>query len=374
MRPGNFLILCIAAVFLTTGRSYAETRTTDLRRMPLPERNPAETSVAEQTILSVSHTAFGADGLRISDIIQEDTVEYTSRIGNFGFGVRTSYLYPPAAAPGTDGTGAEAALNTSFNFLSGYDFRGIAAGLTLSAAKGSCTGQDDSGTVIRISADAGLLTRFNLLKMYNSRQTNMTAGVTARNIGALIYGKASGERRVAVAPSRFSAEVSYRFIRTAGINAALTVPVAEGWDYAAAPEVEAGIFWEPADGSRISAAFFFSGGSPYVSISGGFRFRDAGAWAEFMLAPAEKNPLGKISLCARIFLGDRGKSAAERETASLYRKGLEFYAAGEWEAAIESWSRILELNGRYEPAEDGIRSARRQLELARRISSSLNFD
>ncbi len=374
MRPGNFLIQCIAAVFLMTGSSYAENRTTGLRRMALSERNPAETSVAGQTLLSVSHTAFGADSLRISDIIQEDTVEYTSRIGNFGFGVRTSYLYPPATALGTDGTEAAAAVNTSFNFLSGYDFRGIAAGLTLSAAKKSGTGQADSGTVLRISADAGLLTGFNFLKIYNSRQTNMTAGITARNIGAFIYGKPAEARRVTAAPSRFSAEFSYRFIRTAGINAALTVPVDEGWSSVAAPEMETGIFWEPADGSRISAIFGFSDGSPYISISGGFRFRDAGAWAEFMLAPAEENPLGKISIGARIFLGDRGKSAVEKETVFLYRKGLEFYAAGEWEAAIESWSRILELNGRYEPAEDGIRSARMQLELARRISGSLNFD
>ena len=73
-------------------------------------------------------------------------------------------------------------------------------------------------------------------------------------------------------------------------------------------------------------------------------------------------------------LGDKGRSIVDAEVDRLYQLGLKYYADAKWEEAIEVWEEALELNKRFDPAIQGINSARRQIDMFRRIKESLMLD
>ncbi|MCR4790518.1 MAG: tetratricopeptide repeat protein, partial [Treponemataceae bacterium] len=64
----------------------------------------------------------------------------------------------------------------------------------------------------------------------------------------------------------------------------------------------------------------------------------------------------------------------EAKIQDIYNKGLEYYAYGEMEKAIETWQEILKMNPFYDPAISGIESARMTLKLQERINKANFFD
>lgn len=97
--------------------------------------NAAASSVLQNSQASVFHNSWIADS-------NYETLSVTLRRGDFGFGAAFSCFYVPFTEYDIFGTRASsgyytesvAAANCSYNFLSGYNFKGLALGFTLKAA------------------------------------------------------------------------------------------------------------------------------------------------------------------------------------------------------------------------------------------------
>jgi tetratricopeptide (TPR) repeat protein len=74
------------------------------------------------------------------------------------------------------------------------------------------------------------------------------------------------------------------------------------------------------------------------------------------------DPLDKFSLQAKLNLGDRGRLAEQTRIDELYLNGLEAYAEGDLEEAIDFWEHVLEIDPSYTPARANIETAQKALE------------
>ena len=86
------------------------------------------------------------------------------------------------------------------------------------------------------------------------------------------------------------------------------------------------------------------------------------------------NPLNRVSLSAKILMGDRGRSAIQSQIDMLYQQGLKLYSQGKWQEAIAKWKEVLQIDRRYDPAKLGIETASRQIEMYEKIQESLKFE
>ena len=85
-------------------------------------------------------------------------------------------------------------------------------------------------------------------------------------------------------------------------------------------------------------------------------------------------PVNRISLSAKILLGDKGRSIIDSKVDEYYQLGLKYYSEAKWEDAIAVWQEALKLNKRFDPAIQGIQSARYQIEMFKQIKESLMLD
>ncbi|MCL2834633.1 MAG: UPF0164 family protein, partial [Treponema sp.] len=135
-------------------------------------------------------------------------VSWASRINDLGFAAGTKWLYTPFTEYNIYGVRVSkgyysegvAVLNASYNFMSNFYFSGLSAGANLKAAfriMPDFTDSDDTGnpngsiisgsglsqSAVMLMGDVGLLTRFDFLKTYSSRDNNMSAALVLKNIG-----------------------------------------------------------------------------------------------------------------------------------------------------------------------------------------------
>ena len=97
--------------------------------------NAAASCILNETQASAFHNSWIADS-------KMDTLVFTTRIDNVGFGFQAGCLYMPFTEYNIFGERVNAsyytetnfAANISYNFLAGYDFKGRALGATVKAA------------------------------------------------------------------------------------------------------------------------------------------------------------------------------------------------------------------------------------------------
>ena len=167
--------------------------------------NSAASCILNETQASAFHNSWIADS-------KMDTIVFTTRVDNFGFGLQAGCLYMPFTEYNIFGERVNAsyysetniAANISYNFMAGYDFKGLALGATIKTAFRSIpdytnkdtdaiisfSGLEQSG--IGIMADFGMLLQFNFLKFFASRTPNVRIGLSAQNLGVAITGFSSG--------------------------------------------------------------------------------------------------------------------------------------------------------------------------------------
>ena len=78
-------------------------------------------------------------------------------------------------------------------------------------------------------------------------------------------------------------------------------------------------------------------------------------------------PLNRISLGAKLQLGDGGRAVLEKRVDNLYAEGLRLYAQDELEKAVETWQEVLKMSPGFDPAKKGIKAAKKTLNLRREI-------
>lgn len=353
--------------------------------------NAAASCLLANTQVSAYHNSWIADS-------KLDTLVYTTRNENFGFGIQAGCLYLPFSEYNIYGERVNAsyysetnlALNFSYNFLAGYDFKGIALGGSIKSAFRSVPDYTDNNTDaiiplsglaqsgIGIMADLGVMLQFNFLKFFASRTPNVRIGISAQNLGVAFTGM-GGKKGISLddpLPSFIAAGFSCQFLPviTASFDIKQPVNLFALQDYQTF-SMSAGIILAFTKSFSLLLGTEFKGGNPRFSLGSEIQLVNARLNFNYTLdLTSSFNPVNRISLSAKILLGDRGRAERQKLIDQLYLKGLDFYANSEWENAIEEWEQILLINKRYDPAILGIESARSQIEMYEKVRESMFFE
>lgn len=348
--------------------------------------NPAASSVLNQTQACLYHNSWIADS-------NMETLSFATRIGDLGLGAGISCFYVPFTEYDIFGTRASsgyytettAAINASYNLFSGYNFKGLALGLTV---KTSFRGipdyaDDDSGTLIKGSgfsqsgiafmADAGVMLRFNFAKFYASRDPNVRIGISLQNIGVGLTGFGSKMTLDDPLPSCIAIGASYKIIKPVTITADFKQP------FSLFPGVGYELFYLGA-GVEVKITEFFSamaglqvkGANPRISLGAEFEVLKIRMNANYTLdLSTSLNPINRFSISAKVLLGDGGRAKLSAEIDELYNLGVYAFSQGDYNTAIMYWNQVLELDKRFDPAILGIKSANRMLEMFQKIRDSM---
>lgn len=353
--------------------------------------NSAASCLLSNTQASAYHNSWIADS-------KLDTVVFTTRIDNLGFGFQAGCLYMPFSEYNIFGERVNAsyysetniAANISYNFLAGYDFKGIAVGASIKSAFRSVPDYTDNNTDsiislsglaqsgIGIMADVGLMLQFNFLKFFASRTPNVRIGVSAQNLGAAFtgIGSKSGIKLDDPLPTVFAAGFSCQFLPviTATFDIKQPVNLFHPEQYQMF-SLSGGVILAFTKSFSLLLGTEFKGGNPRFSVGSEFQLANARLNFNYTLdLTSSFNPVNRISISAKIILGDRGRAERQKMIDELYLRGLDYYANSEWENAIEEWEEVLKINKRYDPAILGIESARSQIEMYEKVRESMFFE
>ena len=354
--------------------------------------NPAAGAIQKETQVALFHNSWIADS-------KLETLAYTTRFKNnrhFSVGGYVSCFYLPfteydifgervAASYYTETT---AALNASYNLLAGYDFKGLASGITLKTAwRGMPDYTDnDTGAIISgsgfaqsalaIMADIGIMLQFNFLKFYSSREPNVRIGISAQNFGIALTGFGQGIKIDDPLPTTVAAGMSVKLIKPVTVSFDFVQPL-NLMDFTSylIPYFNAGFSIQFASFVSLLAGFSLKGANPRISTGFEFEVVKIRLNMNYTLdLTTSLSPLNRISLSAKILLGDKGRSITDAQVDEYYQLGLKYYADAKWEDAILVWEEALKLNKRFDPAIQGIQSARYQIEMFQMIRESLLLD
>ncbi|MCR4899458.1 MAG: UPF0164 family protein [Treponema sp.] len=353
--------------------------------------NAAASCILNDTQASAYHNSWIADS-------KLDTLVFTTRINNLGFGFQAGCLYMPFTEYNLFGervntsyySESNFAANVSYNFLAGYDFKGFALGATVKSAFRSVPSYTDNDTDaiksfsglaqsgVGIMADIGMMLQFNFLKFFASRTPNVRIGFSAQNLGAAFtgFGSKSGLKLDDPLPTVFAAGLSCQFlpIITATLDIKQPVNLFEPKKYQMF-SVGAGVILAFTKNISLLTGLEIKGGNPRFSTGAELQLSNARINFNYTLdLTTSLSPVNRMSISAKILLGDRGRAVRQQKIDELYLKGLEYYANSQWELAIEQWEEVLKLNKRYDPAILGIESARSQIEMYERVRNSMFFE
>ncbi len=353
--------------------------------------NPAASSVLDYTEFAVFHNSWIADSAL-------ETISATTRYGNLGMGASIKCFYVPFSeynifgekTSGNYYSETTGILNISYNFLSGYNFKGIALGMNLKGAWRSIPDYTDDNTNAIISEsgltqsaaalmiDFGMLMRFNFAKFYSSRIPNLRIGLSFLNVGTAITGfnSDSGLTLDDPLPTKIAAGISYKMIEPVTIALEFRQPLnlyslsqSELWRAGTGIQVKITRFFS------VLGGFLLKGSNPRFSLGSEFLIDKATMNVNYTLdLTSSANPVNHFSISAKMNFGDRGRKAIADKIDILYSKGLTYYAAGDMKNAIKTWQQVLLLNKRYDPAIKGIKSALKLQELYKHVLEIQNLD
>lgn len=354
--------------------------------------NPAAGSIQTETQTALFHNSWIADS-------KLETLAYTTRfkkVPHLSLGGYASCFYLPFTeynffgdrVAGSYYTETVVAFNASYNLLAGYDFKGLAMGITLKAGWRDVPDYTDNNTdaiiqgsgfaqsALAVMGDVGIMMQFNFLKFYSSRAPNVRIGVSAQNLGVAFTGFGQEIKLDDPLPTTVTAGISLKFIK----------PITVSFDFVQPLNLfDTSTYLIPYFNSGVSVQF-----ASFVSFLGGFSLKGANprisAGFEFEVAKIRLNmnysldfttsfaPVNRIGLSAKILLGDKGRSIIDAQVDEYYHLGLKYYADAKWEEAIEVWEKALLLNKRFDPAIQGIQSAQHQIDMFNMIRESLMLD
>ena len=354
--------------------------------------NPAAGSIQKETQVALFHNSWIADS-------KLESLAFTTRLKNiphFSYGGYISCFYLPFTeynffgdrVAGSYYTESIAAINASYNLLAGYDFKGLAVGATVKAGWRGMPDYTDNETgaiisgsgfaqsSLAIMADVGIMMQFNFLKFYSSRDPNVRIGVSAQNLGLALTGFGNEMKQDDPLPTTVAAGISVKLIKPITVSADFVQPfnLSEPDTYLI-PYFNSGVSIQFASFVSLLAGFSLKGANPRMST--GFEFEVAKIRLNMNYTldlTTSLAPLNRISLSAKILLGDKGRSITDAKVDEYYQLGLKYYADAKWEDAILVWEEALKLNKRFDPAIQGIQSARYQIEMFQMIKDSLQLE
>lgn len=339
------------------------------------DTNPSGSSTMKNTELAVLHNSWIADS-------RLETVSYTTRMNHLGLGASIRCFYVPFTEYNTFGervsrgyyTETVATLNAAQNFLAGYYFKGIAVGANLKAGLRSMPNYSDNyGNLVQgsgasqsaavVMADIGAQTRFNFIKLYGSRDPNFHIGFALRNAGPPV----SGEPLPTVA----TAGAAWKMANPVTFSAEIQQPLnLLNLDESGRMAVGAGFSVEFASFFKLLGGIQIKGANPRISLGGEMNVNDIQFNVNYTLdMTTQAAVFNRISLAAKLNLGDGGRAERQKRIEKLYIEGLKLYALGELAEAVEVWESALDLDKRFDPAIEGVRTALYTMKIQQSIKS-----
>ena len=330
------------------------------------EWNPAGSSMLKVTELGFFHNNWIAD-------TKVESVVFASRLNNLGYGAGIKWLYLPFSEYNMYGERVSkgyysegvASLNVSYNFLAGYYFTGISVGTNIKAAfrfmpdyttandlgdnEGTLiSGSGLSQSAIMVMADLGLLTRFNLLKMYTAREKNTSLALVVRNLGPLSKNEPL--------PTTATAALAYKPIRPLTVAFDFSVPLnMQDVSLSERPSWAAGINVDITDFLSMRTGFLGRSGGYRVTIGSAVELGNIALDLNYSLdLLTQLTPMNRISLGMRINFGDQGRQERAEKVDALYLAGLDAYNTGNMELARSHWEEALSLSPRFDPAKEAL--------------------
>lgn len=335
------------------------------------EANPAGSSSLKNTEIAFFHNAWIADS-------HLDSLFYSMRSNNFGYGASLRCFYVPFTEYGSYGERLSSGyysetfltFNVSYNFFSGYKFKGLSLGSnlkvglasfppfegqlsdgeesTLKMRKANATSQMGFATL----ADFGMQIKGDFFKNFDARDPNIFFGLALKNIGPPIKGN--------VAPASFSFGFAYQPIKilTFSFDGSIPINVANA-SHSGKPFFSAGLMFGITKYFNLLSGFGVKGGNPSFTLAGEVNFASVQLNACYTLdLTTQTTALNHIILGIKIIFGDRGRGAFQDKIESMYMEGLHLYQEKKYEEAIAVWEEVLKLNKHFEPAKRSIKSAK----------------
>lgn len=353
--------------------------------------NPAASSILKTTEISLFHNSW------IADSAMESLVA-TTRFNHLGLGAKINCFYVPFSEYDSYGqrvansyySESSAVFNISYNFLPGYYFKGIAVGANAKIAWRSIPDYTDNDTgeiisnsglsqsALGIMGDIGMLLQFNFMKLYNSRDTNLKIGISALNLGTAFTGWAneSMSKIDDPLPSVMQLGISYKVIEPLLLTLEFKQPfnlfnITEYQTFS----VGTGIQFDFNKTISVMAGFLIKGGNPRISIGSDIEIRKIRFNINYTLdLTSSANPINRISIGAKMILSDKGRSITQKNVDKFYHQGLVAYAQGNYEEAILQWKLALDLDKYFDPALEGIKSAKMQILMFQKLQDIQHFD
>jgi len=337
------------------------------------EFNPAASSILSKSELAFFHNNWIAD-------TKIESAAYATRFGNLGIAAGLKWLYLPFTEYNLYGERVSngyysegvAILNASYNFLSGYYFSGLSVGVSLKGAFRIMPDYTDnfdkiiansgmSQSAVMGMADVGLLTRFDLLKLYSSRERNAAAALVIRNLGPPVLDEPL--------PTVAVAAISYKPIRPLTIAFDFNLPMnLMDIELSEKPYMALGLSVNITSFLSMRTGVMLKAGSSRITVGSAVNLDKISFDINYTLdLLSQLQPLNRISLAVRLDLGDSGRSQNANRVDELYLLGLEAYSKGNFADAKLCWEEALRLNPRYEPAKESLEMLVRREDLNQQI-------
>lgn len=350
------LLIPIGGEYEAMGTAY----TAVARDASFIDANPAASSEIEETELALFHNNWIAD----SNI---EGIAYTTRHEDFGVAVGGKYIHVPFTEYDDFGvqqataryTETVVAANLSYNFLNSFYFTGVAAGANLKFGYRRIPIGEASEDInaAGIMADFGLLSRFDLLKFYPSRQRNFSVGTTLKNIGPNVRGDPL--------PTVWTTGIAYSPIRPLLFAFDVNVPMSPFSSLPAeSPGFAVGAAATVTEFFIMRSGFLLRGGNPRISMGGSVDFEKMTVDVTYTLdMTTQLTSFDRFSVGISFPLGDRGRGVREERVRTLYLDALEAFAAGDLERTVELCRQATELDPSFQPAAETLVMATQMLSL-----------
>jgi hypothetical protein len=330
------------------------------------EANPSASSLLDQTELVFSHNNWIADS-------NMEGVVYTIRFDDLGIGFGGKFLYVPFTEYDTWGERVSkgyysesiATMNISYNFFSSYYFYGLAVGANMKVAyRNIPEAIHPEQSALGIMGDFGVLTRFNFLKFFSSRSKNFSVGGVVKNLGPFVLEEPL--------PTEATFGIAYSPLRPVTLSFDFTIPFsfnpglfpAERWSIAGGADIAFTGFFS------VQTGFKYRGGNPKISLGSTLNLRKIRFVVNYTLdLTTSSNSADHFSIQAELKLGDRGRAERQALIDEYYTAGLEAYAEGRLQEAIDSWNMVLELDPDFQPASEMKRTVQRAVALQKEMEA-----
>ena len=351
------------------------------------EFNPAGSAVLSNTELAIFHNNWIAD-------TKIEGAAYASRFKDLGFAAGIKWLYTPFTEYNIYGervskgyySEGTAVLNASYNFLRGFYFSGLSVGVSLKGAfrlVPDYTDADDSGnsqgqliqgsgkdqSAAMVMADLGVLTRFNFLKFYNSRERNMSAALVFRNLGP--------PAKEDPLPSAITAAIAYKPLKPLLFAFDFNLPMNfRDLSLSEKPSWAFGFAGEITNFLSMRTGLTGKAGNARITLGSAIHLEKITLDINYTLdLLTQITPLNRVSLGIRFNMGDQGRKERSVIVDELYLLGLDAYSRFEFQKAKGYWEEALRIDPRFEPAREGINVVNKTLDVEERINNMqrLNF-